>query len=166
MKTLRTIDNFISKIEWGFIVLFLTVMVILNFYQVIIRNFWYTSLVWGDELSRHLVLWVSFIGASLATRERKHIKIDVITRTVPPGVRIWLELFLDIVGAAGCLVLAFLAMNYIGQERELQDMSLALKSPVWALTIILPIAFFLIVWRKLLQVLDHLLSIIKGQELS
>ncbi|MEZ4552068.1 MAG: TRAP transporter small permease subunit [Desulfobacterales bacterium] len=33
----------------------------------------------GDDLIRHLVLWIAFIGAGIATRSRSHVKIDVIT---------------------------------------------------------------------------------------
>ena len=72
-------------------------MVVLAFLQVLLRNIFDQSFLWGDPLLRHLVLWVGFIGASLATREEKHINIDVLGRALKGrpklAVRFFTELF-------------------------------------------------------------------------
>ena len=55
-------------------------MILLAAYQVIARNFFDTGLLWGDALVRVLVLWVTFVGATIASRNDEHIRIDLLTR--------------------------------------------------------------------------------------
>lgn len=47
-------------------------MIALSFSQVLLRQFWGMGILWGDTLARHLVLWVGFLGASLASAQGKH----------------------------------------------------------------------------------------------
>jgi len=82
-KILQTVDSGLAYVETGLIILILGSMVLLSFLQVLMRNFFDTGILWGDIFLRHLVLWVGFIGASLATREEKHINIDLLTRLIP-----------------------------------------------------------------------------------
>ncbi|MCH7552365.1 TRAP transporter small permease, partial [Patescibacteria group bacterium] len=56
------------------------VVVLLSFSQVVLRNLFSGGILWGDILLRQLVLWVGFLGASLAVREQKHIAIDFLPR--------------------------------------------------------------------------------------
>ena len=76
MKLLKQIDNAIARLETGFITVILSVMIILSFGQVILRNFFNESIFWGDIFLRQMVLWVGFIGASLAAHDQRHIAID------------------------------------------------------------------------------------------
>ena len=54
----------------------------LAFLQIFLRNVFTTGLAWGDLVLRNLVLWIGFIGATLATREGKHINIDILSRSL------------------------------------------------------------------------------------
>ena len=83
MKILTAINSWIAKIEGVLIVIVVSIMVLLAFFQVAMRNLFDQGLLWGDIFLRHLVLWVGFLGASLATREEKHINIDVFSRFIP-----------------------------------------------------------------------------------
>src|SRR5512139_2469052 len=73
----------ISRVEQTLVVSFLGFMIFIAFLQIVLRNFFSTGLDWGDPLLRNLVLWIGFIGATLATREGKHINIDIISRWLP-----------------------------------------------------------------------------------
>lgn len=46
--------------------------------QIIARNLFETGFPILDVISRHLVLFVMFMGAGLATEYNKHIKIDIL----------------------------------------------------------------------------------------
>ena len=83
MKILEKINAWIEQTETALLVLVLGFMVVFAFLQVVLRNIFDEGILWGDILLRHLVLWVGFIGASLATREQKHINIDLFSRWLP-----------------------------------------------------------------------------------
>ena len=70
----------IARIEDGLLVFMLTAMIILAGLQIIMRNVFQSGFIETDSILRVLVLWVGMIGAVVATRERRHISVDVLTR--------------------------------------------------------------------------------------
>ena len=71
MKFLNKINNWISLLEDWILVSIVLFMVLMAFLQVILRNIFDMGIIWGDILLRHLVLWIGFIGASLATKKKQ-----------------------------------------------------------------------------------------------
>ena len=69
-------------VENALLVALLSAMIALAAYQVVARNFFDTGILWGDALVRVLVLWVTFIGATIASRQDEHIRIDLLTRFI------------------------------------------------------------------------------------
>ncbi len=74
------LEEKISRLEQVFVTILLTMMILTAFFQIVLRNFFDTGISWGDSLVRYLVVWVGFIGAAIATKEGKHISIDVVSR--------------------------------------------------------------------------------------
>ncbi len=70
----------LKSLESGLLVAILSAMIALAGYQVIARNFFDTGILWGDSLVRVLVLWLTFIGATIASRNDEHIRIDLLGR--------------------------------------------------------------------------------------
>ena len=79
MNLWNKLDNKISRLETVLITILLTLMILMAFSQIVLRNFFATGIDWGDALVRYLVVWVAFIGAAVATREGKHITIDLLS---------------------------------------------------------------------------------------
>ena len=77
------VDKIISRVEQLLLAIMLSLMILVAVLQIVLRNFFATGLSWGDPLVRYLVLWAGFTGAALATKEGKHINIDVFSRWVP-----------------------------------------------------------------------------------
>ncbi|NVM57446.1 MAG: TRAP transporter small permease subunit, partial [Desulfobacterales bacterium] len=74
--------RFFTRLEDTFLVSLLSFMIGLAFLQIVLRDFFSTGLLWADPLLKNLVIWVGLVGASIATREDKHITIDVIPRVL------------------------------------------------------------------------------------
>ena len=51
-------------------------------------SFSYTRsmLPWSEEIARYLFLWLTWVGASYATKERKHVSIDLVYEKLPVGI--------------------------------------------------------------------------------
>ena len=54
--------------------------------QIFFRFALKSSLIWSEELMRYLFVWLSFITASIAVREHKHISVDFVTSVVPAKI--------------------------------------------------------------------------------
>ena len=172
MKTLRWIDTTLARFEGWLIITFLWFMVILTFIQVCLRGLythghfhWANALMghldWSEPFVRLLVLWLTFLGASLVTGENKHIKIDLFSSLLPPK---WLpvrELILSVV----CMLISGLMIkvcaDYIVLERDFGG-RMFLELPNWIGQLILPLGFASIFFRFSLRSINSGLKIFRG----
>lgn len=158
MKRLLAIEQAIGRLEGLLLVAFLAAMVGLSFLQVILRNLFQTSLPNADILLRHLVLWVAFFGASLATQGGRHIRIDLLPKFVRGRWRALLEVAAQ-GGAAGVsALLTRAAFRFVWVEREAGGLLMA-GVPTWAFQVILPIGLLLITFRFSLRTLEGALAL-------
>ena len=155
MKLITAISSVLSIVERWLVVSLLGVLVTLAFFQVILRNFFDTGLLWADPLLRHLVLWVGFLGASIATQLDKHINIDLVTRFVTPVIAIRIRVVTNLFAA---LVCAFLA--YAGWKFLLSELS---SNEAWWLELIIPLGFGLIAARFFMRAIENFLNMLHPQ---
>ncbi|MBI2880605.1 MAG: TRAP transporter small permease [Candidatus Tectomicrobia bacterium] len=149
MKALRAADRWLARAEGALLVALLAAMVGGSFLQVLLRNIFHTGLEGADVLLRHGVLWVALLGASLATREARHIRIDVLPRLIPPRFHRFKRLMEGLACLATLGVSAALAgasFTLVRGERE-AGTALALGLPTWAAQAILPAGFLLITFH-------------------
>jgi TRAP-type transport system small permease protein len=78
--------------------LFLTLMVIMVFGNVVLRYGFNSGIISSEELSRFLFIWITFLGAIIALREGTHLGLDSFVRLLPRS------------GKIACLVLSELLM--------------------------------------------------------
>lgn len=80
-EVLRWLDE--NAERW--MLLFLYSFIVLVIAIEVIRRFvlMYSS-VWGEEAARYAFIYLVWIGAAVAVRDRAHIRIDVITHMLPP----------------------------------------------------------------------------------
>lgn len=140
------LDKIISRVEQFVLSLFLTVLILVAFSQIVLRNFWDTGLTWGDPLVRYLVLWIGFIGAALAARENKHISIDLFSRWVSGVGNTLIKLINHLFSAFICGLLAFAAFRFT-QNEALIGGTAVFGIPAWIPLIIIPITFGLMTLR-------------------
>ncbi len=141
-------------LEDGLLIVLLVAMVGLALYQIVARNFFSSGLLWGDGLLRVMVLWVGMLGALAATREDRHINVDVLSRFLPPrskaGARVVTDLFTTLVTAA----LSWYAGRLVLSDRAAGSLAFA-TVPIWVCELVLPVAFALIAVRFLALAVVH-----------
>jgi len=163
MSVIQKINHLIARIESGFLVIIVLLMVFLSFFQVVLRNVFDHGILWGDTFLRQMVLWVGFIGASLATREKKHINIDVFGRLTKGIYKRIFEFVTQIFASLICMVLTYASWNFVEQERMFETI-LFKNIPAWYFQLIIPIGFFLMSVRFLLNSIDLFLNTETGKE--
>jgi C4-dicarboxylate transporter, DctQ subunit len=155
MKIINSIDDLIAKIESFFIVGTLSVMIFLSLSQVILRNIFEQGLPWVDLLLRQLVLWVAFLGASLATRNDKHLSIDFLKYFLPLN---WNRRIAVLPLTASAIISAYLsyyAWVFVQYEKEGGSILYG-NLPIWIFQIILPISFAVIAIRFFVKAIKEL----------
>jgi TRAP-type C4-dicarboxylate transport system permease small subunit len=97
MGWLHWLDHWLASLERTLVVLLLSGLLGLGLLQVIERNVLASGIFWADELLQHIVLWLGFLGASLATREHRHLSIDVLSHFLPTRWQLWFGLLVNTV---------------------------------------------------------------------
>jgi len=128
-KKLIQIEKFIAGLS-------LLLLLILAITQVILRNFFELGFSNLDIISRHLVLFVTFMGAALASENSQHIKIDCINSLLKASLKETLKTPLLIISAIICAGFFWYAIRFWLDEKlyapdnELLALYLALIIPV------------------------------------
>ena len=158
MAIVQRINLFVSKIESWILVGIVLLMVSMSFLQIVLRAF-SIGILWGDILLRHLVLWVGFIGASIATREEKHINIDIFSRFFNERGKLIVKGMIYLFAMYVSWLLADAAWNFVMEEIEYESMLYG-KIPAWPFQIIIPIGFWIMTIRFGLLTIENILSAI------
>ncbi|MBU1340709.1 MAG: TRAP transporter small permease [Proteobacteria bacterium] len=82
-KILKKIDTVVSNIEeWLLFVIVIAALLSL-FANVVLRYGFNYTLAWSEELVRIVIIYSTFVGASVAVKQRAMIKIDAIVQIFP-----------------------------------------------------------------------------------
>ena len=154
MKFLYFLDEKISRLEQILIATLLTIMILLAFSQIVLRNFFDTGIDWGDALVRYLVVWVGFIGAAIATKEGKHITIDVLSRWITGAGSSAIQAISHFSSAAVCGLLTWAGIKFIWFEAQMGGTAF-FKLPTWVPELIIPVTFALMTLRYTLRLVSE-----------
>ena len=158
MPYLEKLDKFIAQIETGLLVIIVLLMVLFSFTQVLLRLLLDEGIMWADIFLRHLVLWVGFIGASLATRDNKHINIDLLNRYLKGRGEQFAALIINSFALYVSFLLAQAGWRFVMDEREFATMLFG-NIPAWYFQIIIPIGFALMAFRFFIGALQGVVNL-------
>lgn len=68
---------------------------------------------WAQSYSLILLLWTSFLGASIAARERRHLRVDLARKLMPPSKLAWFNMVSYLFAAAFTAIIFYLGFIYI-----------------------------------------------------
>ncbi len=156
-NALRGVSSLFGHAERWVIILLLSLLVVFSFLQIILRNFFSSGLLWGDDFLRHGVLWISLLGAARATAENKHIRIDILPRLMPARGKFVTELVCSFFSCVLSLILLWASWNFVQGERLAGDVAFA-SIPYWILVLIFPFSFALMAVRFGINLIDRLRS--------
>ena len=144
MKLLRLLDNVLGKVVNVALVTLFLLMLGLAALQVILRYFFGTGILWADPFARNLVIWVGFLGAIIATKERQHFEIDVLNRFLSPALQRWIRRLSNLSCAVICFFLGQAAISVVELDmasKTFLDLSAS------GVEMIVPVGFSLMMFR-------------------
>lgn len=80
----RAIDLFFKTLE-VLIVACMVAMVVMVFGNVVMRYAFNSGILISEEMSRYCFIWLTYIGAMVAMREKGHLGVDTLVRRLPMG---------------------------------------------------------------------------------
>lgn len=160
-ERLLRLDHWADVFEKWTLVFLVAFLFSFDLLRVILRNFFATGVVWGDTLSKHLVLWIALLGASRATMEKGHILIDLAPRMLSELGKGVVQSVSALFSAVVCALLSYASYLFVCNE-ILSGTKVFADIPLWWLQTIFPAAFALMAARFSCQFIGSLIQLNPG----
>lgn len=105
------------------------IMSLTTFFQVLCRYFLDYSLAWTGELSTFLFVWVTMIGAAIATHRVSHINITVLNAACPRKLSLMIGAFAQISILIVSLIITITGFSFA--MKNMSNISIALHVPLF-----------------------------------
>jgi C4-dicarboxylate transporter DctQ subunit len=133
------VEKILSHAEEILIGLLILAASIILFSNVVARYVFNAGFAWAEELVRYQIVWMVFIGASVAARQGIHIGVDILVKIAPPGLAKLITLAINAIAIAFCAVLVFYGAELTAQAKEFGQVSPALQAPIWIVQLAIPV---------------------------
>ena len=159
MNILQKINKDAEK--WALLV-FYALLVMTMAIEVIRREVFAYSSIWGEEIVRYSFIYLAWIGAAAAVKERAHIRIDVVMHYISPSAKALLYIFGDFVMFGVAFVALYYSWEAVHVSWKFGSVSHGLRiSMVWFLLAV-PIGFAIMLLRLTQSFLRDLRSLRDG----
>ncbi|MEP3640241.1 MAG: TRAP transporter small permease [Paracoccaceae bacterium] len=144
MDLLRKIDR---NAERWLLLVFYVMLVITMAIEVLRREVFAYSSIWGEEIVRYSFIYLAWIGAAAAAKERAHIRIDVLMHYLGPRAKALLYIFGDLVMFVVAIIALYWSLETVYVSAKFGSVTDGLRiSKVWFLLAV-PVGFALMIWR-------------------
>ena len=159
MSLLQKIDR---DAERWLLLVFYVMLVITMAIEVLRREIFAYSSIWGEEIVRYSFIYLAWIGAAAAVKERAHIRIDVVMHYLSPRVKALLYIFGDLVMFVVAIIALYWSIETVLASAKFGSVTDGLRiSKVWFLMAV-PAGFALMIWRLLQSFTRDLRSLRDG----
>ncbi|HAS8263246.1 TPA: TRAP transporter small permease [Vibrio vulnificus] len=140
-----------------FVALFCTLVL-----QIFSRYLFNTSIVWTEELSRWLYIYVVMLGASEAVAKREHITVDLLPNMLGEKGRALLFISIDLIYFLACLYLVKLGYKSTLRMHRLE--AITMDVPVSTVYVIIPVGFALMALRSCINIVKEFKVVMGGND--
>jgi len=154
-KILKKLDTFVSNIEeWTLFVIVIAALLSL-FANVVLRYGFNYTLAWSEELVRIVIIYSTFVGASVAIKRRAMIRIDAIVQIFPklkPGLTLYTNILM--------LIFAWMMVKYGYSMTHLQllthQKTIIMQIPLVYIYAIMPVMGVMICIRTIQVIIQDI----------
>ncbi len=146
------------------LLLFLYSFIVMVIFIEVVRRFvlLYSS-VWGEETARYAFIYLVWIGASAAVRERAHIRIDVITHVLSPRGAALLYIFGDVLTLALAVFAIYWSLDPVLVSLRFENVTDGLRIVRAWFLVAVPLGFSMMVVRLIQSILQDIADLRAGR---
>lgn len=153
-KIIDFFDNTpVTRLISSILILAMAFIMVMN---VILRYVFHFSFNWADEIIRYLCIYMSFLGIASAWKYGTHIGVTLfVEHVMPKGIRKYIRLLQDIISIFFLAVTVYFGFILVERIIASNQLSPALKVPMWAIYGIVPITSILGIIQLLIGIFRH-----------
>ena len=137
-KILNFLDKVLSFFEEWTLFISVLVALIALFFNVVLRYGFNYTLAWSDELVREVIIYTTFIGCSVAVKNRSLIRIDASVQLFPK-LKIPLTFFSNFVVMIFAIIMIYYGWLMAALQVQTQQKTIIMQIPLVYLYAILPL---------------------------
>ena len=153
MKTFER--YFLGANRWALIVL-LAAMAVIIFTNVALRYLTNQSIEWAEEVSRHMMIWLTFLGAGPVLRYGGHIAVENLQDALPRKAAVALRMLVATLLFAFFIFMIWYGWLYMG--RTMFQLTAATQVPFADIYAAMPVGGLLLVIHWALIVRGYVLE--------
>jgi TRAP-type C4-dicarboxylate transport system permease small subunit len=157
---LKLIDDNLER--WALLV-FYTMLVVTMAVEVVRREVFSYSSIWGEEIVRYAFIYLVWIGAAAAVKERAHIRIDVLFHYASPRMKALLYLFGDLVMLTISIIALYWSYETVAVSWKFGSVSHGLRLPMVFFLAAVPLGFALLIFRLLQSIIRDVRDLWSGR---
>ena len=158
MKAIKLLDKAVIKFQEVILSGSIIVMTIILIGNVIARAIFNNSWSFAEEVGQFLLVFVTFIGTSYASRKGRHIRMTGVFDLMPHMVKKILMITTSLLTSAIMFYLAYYGAGYVLKVKSLGTVSPALRIPLYLIYTVVPIGLTLTGIEYLLNVIKNIIS--------
>lgn len=123
--------DILEKIQIVLLTVSVPAMVLIMFYQVIMRYVFANSPAWSEELVRYLFIFNVMMAAAIAVRRNSHLQIDILLNVLKPRARTIFTVCATAVGTVFLVYLFILSLELVrsGMPKTSAGLGLPMSVP-------------------------------------
>lgn len=155
------VDKFTEAIENFVMSVGLYTISIIVFANVISRYFFDISFKWAEELSRYILIWITFFGTSACARYGEHVNADILTNLLKGKAALINKLIIYIICLVTSIYLAYFSTKFTILQFIGGNVSVAIAVPIWLIYLSTCVGFILLSYvyiRKIVRCISEITS--------
>lgn len=136
----HSLGKVINAIEVSILVFCVASLGVLLITNVFARTF-FQSIYFAEEVSKFLVMLMTFTGVSYGVRKARHIRMGAFLDAMPPKMEKTFIIIISLISAAVMAIMAWASWEYLINAMSKGHMTPALRVPKWTFYVIMPIGF-------------------------
>lgn len=163
MKAINAINHFVTAVLRYACMILAAAMTVVIFLQIMMRLF-FEPLLWSEEASRIMMVWLVFLGAAYLYNLPKngHIKVDLLDQLIPDGMREYLNIFLRFVVVLILLVTVKAGFDLAADSVKIT--STALDIPYSLIYGAIPVSAVIMLWYSFCHFLNWIYEKINAKK--
>ncbi|MBR9985159.1 MAG: TRAP transporter small permease subunit [Desulfosarcina sp.] len=116
IKGIKRVDDALALFEKSVIVFCFSMLVCFIVFNILSRNLFHLPSHKIFEAGPNLVLWLALLGASLALKRQRHIRLELVLRYCSGRIRWWAAVAVNLFGALVMGVLLVASFEFVNNE--------------------------------------------------
>lgn len=164
MKTPKALKWLDQHFEEALMILFLILISVAMFLQIIMRFVFSAPMTWPEEFCRYCFVVSVMLATGYCIRSNRMLRIDVVINLFPPKVAALLDILATVLALVFCVIMVRPSITVTSGALTISQVSPAMEMPVWILYASAPVGFILGALRSLQTLIQKIRAFGKKPE--